>query len=624
MKDAAADAATDYALQKDFAAASQSRVERRDPNAVYQLNTLATLEQRAPGMDWKAFFAALGVEQPREFNVASPGFVAAVARAAADAPLATWRAYLTMRVLDELAPVLPAEWVTARFRVSRHGHPGAPAERVTARAGDSRDHRPVRLRAAGRRVSGELYVARAFTPEAKARALQMIADIKAAMRARIERLDWMSAPTKQRALQKLDAMALKIGYPDQWKSYRGLVIENDDYAGNWLRARAWFFDLRLGDLGKPVDRARWFISPSLVNAFAGALNEIVFPAAILQPPFFYPTADDAVNYGGIGAVIGHEITHHFDDRGRQFDSVGNLNDWWTADDAAAYKARAARLAQQYSGFSPLPGQTINGQLTLGENISDLGGVEVAYEGLQIALARKPVGLIDGLTPDQRFFISFATIWRGQYRNESLLDTLRTDYAFAGAVSPDGDTAQRAGVRQGIRMPGRLADDARAGRSDHRLVGVGWLTSGSRHRLAVLEPQPAACDAVDRPDAEQAETDDPDRESDQHDREHRADDEDDDRPQHRPPERADLPREVRVEPGPAHLAAFHIVDDDRDDRRPAEEKRSDHRRGAECADDEAERVQRVDDVCRRHQRIGRRGDGRGRAHRRLRCRWERAA
>ena len=425
LKDAAATAAADYALQKDFAGASQSRVERRDPNAVYQLNTLATLEQRAPGMDWKKFFAALGVDDLREFSVASPGFVVAVARSAADAPLATWRAYLTMRVLDELAPVLPAEWVTARFE-----YRGKVVQGLQQNV--SRPEQVIRVITGQFGTEplaeglGELYVARAFTPEAKARALQMIADINVAMRARIERVDWMSAPTKQRALHKLDAMAVKIGYPNGWKDYRGLVIENDDYAGNWLRARAWFFDLRLGDLGKPVDRARWFTTPSLVNAFAGPLNEIIFPAAILQPPFFYPDADDAVNYGGIGAVIGHEVTHHFDDRGRQFDSVGNLNDWWTSEDAAAYQARAARLAQQYSGFAPLPGQTINGQLTLGENISDLGGVEVAYEALQIALARKAVGLIDGLAPDQRFFISFATIWRGQYRNESLLDALRTD------------------------------------------------------------------------------------------------------------------------------------------------------------------------------------------------------
>jgi putative endopeptidase len=235
----------------------------------------------------------------------------------------------------------------------------------------------------------------------------------------------MSDATQQRALDKLDAMAPKIGYPDRWKTYDGLVIALDDFAGNWLRARQWAFADRLAYLGRPVDRTRWFTSPHLVNAFAGGLNDIIFPAAILQPPFFDEAADDAVNYGAIGSVIGHEITHHFDDRGRHFDSVGNLADWWTEQDAAAYRARAAKLAQQYSGYQPLPGQAINGLQTLGENISDLGGVKIAFDGLTLALARNPTGAIDGLSPAQRFFLSYATIWRAKQRTESLLDQLRT-------------------------------------------------------------------------------------------------------------------------------------------------------------------------------------------------------
>jgi putative endopeptidase len=220
-------------------------------------------------------------------------------------------------------------------------------------------------------------------------------------------------------------MALKIGYPDRWKDYEGLSIVADDYSGNWLRANAWEFEQRLADLRRPVDRTRWFTSPHLVNAFAGGLNEIIFPAAILQPPFFNEHADDAVNFGGIGSVIGHEITHHFDDRGRQFNEVGNLIDWWNANDAARYKERAAQLAQQYSSYAPLPDQSINGQQTLGENISDLGGVNIAYDGLQRALARKPAPKIDGYTPEQRFFLSYATIWRTKYRTEALIDQLRT-------------------------------------------------------------------------------------------------------------------------------------------------------------------------------------------------------
>ncbi len=423
-KDPTADAAASLALQQPLAEASATRVARRDPTAVYQLHTPKSLAALAPGFDWPAFFAAAGAPDVAEFNVASPAFMTAFAKAAADAPLPAWRAYLRERLLDEVSPTLPAAFVDARFAYRGKAIRGLQQnvnrqEQVISLMTGPFGSEPL---AEG---LGQLYVARAFTPEAKAAALQMIGDIRAALRTRIAKLDWMSAPTKAAALAKLDAMSLKIGYPDQWKEYKGLVITADDYSGNFLRARAWASDDRLAELPKPVDRNRWFASPHLVNAFAGGLNEIIFPAAILQPPFFNPKADPAVNYGAIGAVIGHEITHHFDDRGRQFDGVGNLNDWWTPDDAAAYKKRAAAVASQFSAFEPVPGQRIIGEQTLGENISDLGGINIAYDGLQLALARKPVGLIDGLTQAQRFFISFAIIWRNQQRTESLLDQLRT-------------------------------------------------------------------------------------------------------------------------------------------------------------------------------------------------------
>jgi len=417
--------AASYVLQKELAAASQTRVERRDPKLLYQLYTLESVAKQAPGLDWNAFFAALGVAAPGDFNIASPKFAMAVARAAQTAPLEQWRAYLRERVLDELALTLPKSYRDARFDYRERTirgieRPLPRSEQVIQTITGQFGSEPL---AEG---LGQLYVARAFSPEAKARALEMIADIRTALRARIERLDWMSAPTKASALKKLEAMVPKIGYPDRWRTYEGLVIEPDDYAGNWLRARQWGFDDRTAQLGRPVDRTRWFVSPHLVNAFAGALNEIVFPAAILQPPFFSAAADPALNYGGIGAVIGHEITHHFDDRGRQFDRDGNLNDWWSPEDAAAYKARAERLARQYSGYVPVEGQPINGLQTLGENISDLGGVNIAYDGLQLALARRPAAPLDGLTQNQRFFLSFATIWRTQYRTAALIDQLRTD------------------------------------------------------------------------------------------------------------------------------------------------------------------------------------------------------
>jgi len=413
-----------FALEAGLARASMTRVERRDPNVVYNLHTVESLTKLAPGFNWAAYFAAIGVSRAAEINVAAPNFAQQVAHTAADAPLAVWRAYLRQHVLDAAAQALPSGYANAHFdyrsRAIRGIEEQPPrAEQVITRITGNFGSEPL---AEG---LGQLYVARAFSPQAKARAVAMVEHIKLAMRARIERLDWMSAPTKMRAIDKLDAMALKIGFPDHWKAYDGLTIERDDYAGSWLRANAWEFRQRLADLNRPVDRARWFTSPHLVNAFAGGLNEIVFPAAILQPPFFNAQADDAVNFGGIGAVIGHEITHHFDDRGRQFNEVGNLSEWWSADDAMRYKQRAARVAQQYSGYAPLAEHKINGEQTLGENISDLGGVHIAFDGLQRALAQRPVDRLDGYTPEQRFFLSFATIWRSKYRAEALIDQLRT-------------------------------------------------------------------------------------------------------------------------------------------------------------------------------------------------------
>lgn len=413
-----------FAFETELAKASMTRVARRDPKAIYRLFTLAQLTAFAPGFDWDAYFDELGVAEPDGFNVASVEFARVVAQLAATAPLAQWRAYLRQVVLDAAAPTLPAAFVEARFAYRGKAIQGLekPLPRVDQVINLITGPNGSEPLAEG---LSQLYVAAAFSPQAKARAVAMVTDIKASMRARIEKLDWMSAATKERALRKLDAMRLKIGYPDTWKTYERLVIEADDFSGNWLRANAWLFDQRLADLVQPVDSTRWFTSPHVVNAFAGSLNEIIFPAAILQPPFFYADGDDAINYGAIGAVIGHEITHHFDDRGRQFDESGNLADWWTPADAAAYRERAAALARQYSGYAPLPGQSINGQQTLGENISDLGGINISFDALQLVNAPAPAARIDGFTADQRFFISFATIWRGKYRNAALLDQLRT-------------------------------------------------------------------------------------------------------------------------------------------------------------------------------------------------------
>jgi predicted metalloendopeptidase len=426
---AAADAQAIAAIrgfEARLAAASLTRVAMRDPKAVYNPRTAEQLAAEAPGFDWAAFLRGLGLADGATVNVGQPAFMREVAAMAAGEPIALWRRYLRLRVLDAAAPRLPGAYADAHFAFHSASVLGLqkkpPSERqviddISGRTGAM----PL---AEG---LGQLFVAESFSPQGKARAEQMVADIKAAFRARIERLDWMSAPTKARAIAKLDALALKIGYPGRWKTYDGLAIRADDYAGNWLRANEWNYADRLAAIDSPVDRGRWNTSPHIVNAFAGGLNDITFPAGIMQPPFFDGAGDTAANYGAIGAVIGHEITHHFDDRGRQFDEHGNLAPWWSEADVAAYRERAAMLAAQFSRYAPLPGQFINGRQTLGENISDLGGLAIAYDALQAALARE-AGRGDRApdrSAEQRFFIAYATIWRDRTREQALLNQLRT-------------------------------------------------------------------------------------------------------------------------------------------------------------------------------------------------------
>lgn len=435
-------AAAALTFETRLAHASLKRTEMRDPEKLYNPMTIAQLAGKAGGLDWASLFSALDLGAADTVIVGQPGFIEAVNTLAREVPLPVWKTYLRLRLLDEAAAVLPQAWQEARFafrsQVLRGLKQRPPRqEEVIDLISGPFGNAPL---AEG---LGELFVARAFSPQAKARAIAMVADIRTAMQARIEKLDWMTAPTKARANAKLQAMALQIGYPDRWKTYDGLALDPTDHAGNWLRAARHESARRFARLAQPVDRRDWFSSPHIVNAFAGGFNNIVFPAGILQPPFFDAAADDATNFGGIGAVIGHEITHHFDDRGRRFDEVGNLADWWSAEDAAAYTARADRLAAQYSAYAPLPGHAINGVQTLGENISDLGGVQIAYDGLQIALARAAAqggaaqpaaksatksaaaSAAAELTPSQKFFVSYATIWRDKIRAEALITQLRS-------------------------------------------------------------------------------------------------------------------------------------------------------------------------------------------------------
>ena len=434
------------AFETQLAEATRERAKLRDPNASYNPMGPAELAAAAPGFDWSAYLAVLtaGAKQPQRFIVGQPEFATRVAKLAADTPLPVWRQYLALRVLDAAATRLPKAYATAAFEyrgktITGLQEPAPRTEDVILQIGGRTGGEPVAL------ALGELFVARAFSPEAQRRSLQLLDDVRASMKERIEKLDWMTPGTKVKALEKLAAMQPMIGAPDKWPQYEGLQLGANDYAGNWLKAALWHSGQQMKDLDAPVERGRWRTSPHIVNAFAGGLNQITFPAGILQPPFFDAKADDAVNYGGIGMVIGHEITHHFDDSGRNFDAGGSLTDWWTPADAAGYKARADKVADRYSAISPLPGYNINGRLTLGENISDMSGLPIAYEGLQRALKRSGGAnkLIDGYTPAQRFFLSNALVWRTKVRTEFLINQLRTDShspAKARVLTPMSNSA----------------------------------------------------------------------------------------------------------------------------------------------------------------------------------------
>jgi putative endopeptidase len=332
-----------------------------------------------------------------------------------EVPLGDWQTYLRWHLLNAYADKLASAFVAEDFHFKGTVLRGVPRNRPRWErvVGDTD-------RLLGEAL-GQLYVAEAFPPEAKERAEALVKNLRAVLRERLSTLDWMSPETRQQAVRKLDAIAVKIGYPAKWRDYSGLAVDRDVYAENVMAANTFLTRFELAKVGKPVDRTEWHMSPPTVNAYYNpSLNEIVFPAGILQPPFFDAKADDALNYGGIGMVIGHELTHGFDDQGRKFDAAGNLRDWWLPQDERTYKARAAELVKQYGGYVAVDNLTVNGDLTLGENIADLGGLRLAYLALQKALAEKPApAKIDGYTPEQRYFLSYAQVWRGLMRPEAL-------------------------------------------------------------------------------------------------------------------------------------------------------------------------------------------------------------
>lgn len=410
------------ALETKLAEASMPNVELRDPDATYHKMTPVELRELMPNFAWDAYFDAVGMKDPGAVNVGQPKFFGAFDALVKDVSVEDWQAYLRWHLTSAASQFLGEKFVNEWFdfyaRTLNGNEELKPRwKRVMAAIDDSVGE-----------ALGQLYVQENFPPEAKEQALHLVDNLREALKERIEALPWMGAETKKAALRKLAAMTVKIGYPDVWKDYAGLKIDRGPYVGNVFRSNAFEFQRDLAKIGKPVDRNEWEMSPPTVNAyFHPSMNEIVFPAGILQPPFFDPKADDAVNYGGIGAVIGHELTHGFDDQGRKYDEKGNLENWWTADDLKNFQGRAQKIIDQFDAYEVLDGLNVNGRLTTGENIADLGGAKIAYAALQKALAEKPApDEIEGFTPAQRFFLSYAQTWRTNERDESIRVQVKTD------------------------------------------------------------------------------------------------------------------------------------------------------------------------------------------------------
>jgi predicted metalloendopeptidase len=402
------------------------RVERRDRRKSYNPMTVSDLQKLTPSINWDVYLTQIGLPKTDSLIVAQPKYLVALETILKENKVADWKAYMRWTLLNRSASLLSTQLETANWEFYGKTLTGAVKQR------------PLQERAlqvingATGEALGKLYVEKKFPAEAKAKAEKMIKNVFLAFENRINNLAWMSQETKKSAIAKLNKSRVKIGYPDKWKDYSALTIQSPEEGGSYFEnvknISKWSYNENIAELKKPVNKEKWGMSPQTVNAYYNpSYNEIVFPAAILQPPFYNYQADEAVNYGGIGAVIGHEISHGFDDSGSRYNADGNLVDWWTADDLKQFTALTGALAAQYSQLQPLPGTFVDGKFTLGENIGDLGGVNAAYDGLQLYLKENGnPGLIDGYTPEQRFFISWSTIWRSKMRDEALKSQVKTD------------------------------------------------------------------------------------------------------------------------------------------------------------------------------------------------------
>lgn len=450
--DPAAAADSILALETRIAENHWTRVENRDSNKRYNKFAVAELNEAFPGFDWPAHLERLGAKAATEVIVSQPDHFRAFAAAFEEIPVAQWRDYMQFHTVAAFAPLLSSEFADENFAFFGKTLRGIEENRPRWKRGVSA------VEGALGEVLGKIYVERHFSPAAKSRMVELVDNLLETFEASIDELEWMGEETKQAAHEKLSKFTVKIGYPDSWKDYSELQVKADDLVGNVLRSRAVEYQRQIERIGQPVDRDEWFMTPQTVNAYYNpTTNEIAFPAAILQPPFFNMEADDAVNYGAIGGVIGHEISHGFDDSGSNYDGDGNLRNWWTEQDLEEFKARGKALSEQYNAFSPIEGMYVNGDLTLGENIGDLSGLTIAYKAWRRSLNGEAPIEIDGLAGEQRFFMGWAQVWRRKYRDEELLNRLKTDshspseYRVIGVVRNMPQFYEAFGVKEGDAM-----------------------------------------------------------------------------------------------------------------------------------------------------------------------------
>ena len=451
-KDGAKAAKSIMDLEAKIAKAEWSKVESRDAVKTYNPKSGDELKKMAPGFDWSLFLKEATVDGQPTYVISQPSYFTALDKLIAATPLPVWQSYFRWHLLSSSAPLLSKAFVDENFGFYGATLNGQKEIRPRWKRGVEAIENSLG------EVVGRIYVSKHFPPQAKARMDGLVRNLLKAYEESFKTNDWMDEPTKQKAQEKIATFNPKIGYPVKWKDYSALTVAADDLYGNLLRSTEVEYQREVKKLGAPIDRDEWQMTPQTVNAYYNPeLNEIVFPAAILQPPFFNLEADDAVNYGGIGAVIGHEIGHGFDDQGSKYDPKGAMTDWWSKETRAKFDAKAKALIEQYNGYEALPGQHVNGALTIGENLADIGGMSIAYKAYQISLGGKPAPVIDGLSGDQRFFMGWAQVWARKYRDENLLARLKTDphspseYRCNGVVINMPGFASAFGVKEGDKL-----------------------------------------------------------------------------------------------------------------------------------------------------------------------------